>query len=53
LCDTPVVFVTGHLCENDQQRAVELGAVDYINKPFDALNFAPRLLSHVEETTTT
>ena len=48
LCATPVVFVSGHLCENDQQRAVELGAADYITKPFDTLDFAPRLLSHLE-----
>lgn len=48
LCDTPVVFVTGQLCEDDQQRAVELGAADYIVKPFNALVFASRVLSYVE-----
>lgn len=46
--DTPVVFVSGRPYEDDQQRAVELGAVDYIFKPFDALDFAPRLLSHLK-----
>jgi two-component system catabolic regulation response regulator CreB len=48
LHDTPVVFVSGHPHEECQQRAVELGAVDYIIKPFDALDFASRILSHVE-----
>jgi DNA-binding response OmpR family regulator len=46
LCDTPVVFVTGHLCEDDQQRAVELGAVDYIEKPFEVTDFVFRIKSH-------
>ena len=48
LCQTPVVFVTGRSKEEDQQRAFESGAVDYIAKPFDALNFASRILSHVK-----
>jgi DNA-binding response OmpR family regulator len=48
LCHTPVVFVTGRPHEEDQQRARGLGAVDYITKPFDALNFASRILSHVK-----
>ena len=30
---------------NVSSGAVELGTVDYITKPFDALDFAPRLLS--------
>lgn len=47
LSDTPVVFVTGRSCAQDLQRGLELGAVDYITKPFDALDFVRRLLSHV------
>jgi putative two-component system response regulator len=47
-CDTPIVFVTGRPHEEDWQRAFELGAVDYISKPFDTLNFAARLLSHIK-----
>jgi DNA-binding response OmpR family regulator len=43
---TPVVFVTGRLAEQDMQRGLEIGAVDYITKPF-GVEFAPRLLSHV------
>jgi DNA-binding response OmpR family regulator len=44
--NTPVVFVTGRLGEQDVQRGLEAGAVDYITKPF-GVEFAPRLLSHV------
>ncbi len=43
---TPVVFVTGRLAEQDVQRGLDAGAVDYITKPF-GVEFAPRLLSHV------
>ena len=48
LCETPVVFISGRPYKEDQQRSFELGAVDYIPKPFDALNFANRILSHVK-----
>ena len=43
---TPVVFVSGRQSEQDMQRGLEAGAVDYIVKPF-GMEFAPRLLSHV------
>jgi DNA-binding response OmpR family regulator len=48
LCDTSVVFVSGRLHEEDRQCAFELGAVDYITKPFETIEFAPRLLSHIK-----
>jgi putative two-component system response regulator len=48
LCDTPVLFVSGRIGEQDMQHGLELGAVDYITKPFDALDFAPRLLSYIK-----
>ena len=44
---TPIVFVSGRPCENDRQRGHDLGAVDYITKPFDARDFVSRLLSQV------
>jgi DNA-binding response OmpR family regulator len=47
LCAAPVVFITGRLGEEDVQRGLGLGAVDYIAKPFDARNFGSRILSHV------
>ena len=43
---TPIVFVTSRSSQEDIQRGLELGAVDYISKPF-GLEFAPRILSHI------
>jgi CheY-like chemotaxis protein len=48
LRDTPIVFVSGNCNLEDQQRGLEVGAVDYITKPFEAFEFARRLLSHVK-----
>ena len=48
LRDTPIVFVSGRPHEEDRQRAFELGAVDYITKPFAAMNFSSRILSHIK-----
>jgi DNA-binding response OmpR family regulator len=45
--DTPILFVSGNSTIENQQRGLDLGAVDFIEKPFDALNFASRLLAHV------
>lgn len=47
---TPIVFITGRPCKQDVQRGLELGAVDYITKPF-GLEFAPRLISHIRAKT--
>jgi DNA-binding response OmpR family regulator len=44
---TPIIFISGRLCEKDRERGLELGAVDYITKPFDGLEFAPKILSHI------
>jgi two-component system, OmpR family, alkaline phosphatase synthesis response regulator PhoP len=44
---TPIVFVSGRPLEQDIRLGLELGAVDYITKPFGA-EFAPRLLSHIK-----
>jgi DNA-binding response OmpR family regulator len=51
LHDTPVVFVSGRSCLEDQQRGLDVGAADYITKPFETFEFAPRLLSHVKAKT--
>jgi DNA-binding response OmpR family regulator len=48
LRDTPVVFVSGRPHEEDRQRAFEVGAVDYITKPFAAMDFGSRILSHIK-----
>ena len=45
---TPIVFVSGRCCLEDQQHGLDVGAADYITKPFDALDFATRLLSHIK-----
>ena len=51
LRETPVIFVTGQATTEDRQRALDLGAVDFIEKPFDAREFISRILSHLEEST--
>jgi DNA-binding response OmpR family regulator len=47
LKNTPIVFVSGRCSLEDQQRGIDVGAVDYITKPFEAFEFAPRLLLHL------
>ena len=49
--ETPVLFVSGHATIEDQQRALDLGAADFITKPFDAKYLVSRILSHLGETT--
>ena len=45
---TPIVFVSGRIYEDDRQRAFDLGAVDYIVKPFEATDFIFRIISHAK-----
>jgi DNA-binding response OmpR family regulator len=45
----PVVFVSGRPYDEDQQRARELGAVDFINKPFELEDFVSRILGHASQ----
>jgi DNA-binding response OmpR family regulator len=45
---TPIIFVSGQSCDQDVQYGLELGAVDYIEKPFDAQDFVSRILSHAK-----
>jgi len=45
---TPIVFVSGQVCENAVQHGLELGAADFIEKPFDAQDFVSRILSHAK-----
>lgn len=47
---TPIVFVSGQPTEENRQRSLEAGAVDFIAKPFSADEFVQRLLSHVGKT---
>ncbi len=48
---TPILFVSGRIDKADRQRAFELGAADFIEKPFDPKNFISRVLSRLEERT--
>ena len=52
LKETPVVFVSGNSSIENQQRALNLGASDFIEKPFETQDFISRILSLVEETVT-
>jgi DNA-binding response OmpR family regulator len=45
---TPIVFVSGRSCLEDQQHGLDVGAADYITKPFRALEFVPQLLSNLK-----
>jgi DNA-binding response OmpR family regulator len=49
LSHIPIVFVSGRSSLEDQRRGLDAGAVDYITKPFQALEFASRLLSHIRQ----
>jgi DNA-binding response OmpR family regulator len=42
---TPIVFVSGQVSENDIRHGLELGAADFIEKPFEATDFIFRILS--------
>jgi putative two-component system response regulator len=48
LCNTPIVFVSGRSCLEDQQHGLDVGAADYITKPFETFEFVSRLLSHIK-----
>jgi DNA-binding response OmpR family regulator len=52
LAETPIVFVAGNASIENQQRGLDLGAADFIEKPFDTQDFISRILSLVEETAT-
>ena len=46
LKETPIVFVAGNASIENQQRGLDLGAADFIEKPFDTQDFLFRILSH-------
>jgi DNA-binding response OmpR family regulator len=46
---TPIVFVSGQVCENDVQHGFGLGAAGFIEKPFEAIDFVFRILSCVKQ----
>ena len=45
--NTPVIFISASQREKDRQQSFKLGAVDYIEKPFETRSLVSRLLTHV------
>ena len=43
----PVIFVTGSSSEEDEEKGFELGAVDYILKPFKPTTIKNRVKTHI------
>lgn len=48
---TPILFISGNATEERRSRAFEIGAADFIEKPFGRENFVSRILSLVNENT--
>ncbi len=48
LSHLPIIFISGRILEEDRQRAFEVGAADYIEKPFDVSFFVQRILFHAK-----
>jgi DNA-binding response OmpR family regulator len=47
----PVVLISGRCPEENTQQALEVGAVDYIAKPFDVTDYIFRIISHLNAST--
>ena len=48
---TPVIFLSSQRGDQYREQALELGAADFIEKPFGAKDFISRVFSHLEENT--
>lgn len=46
--DIPVIFITANRNENDERKGLQLGAVDYITKPFSQPIVELRVKNHLE-----
>lgn len=46
-CDIPVIFVTGMCEEEDETKGLDMGAVDYIFKPFRSAVVRARVRNHM------
>lgn len=46
-CDIPTIFLTGRVEAADEQKGFEVGAVDYIHKPFSAPIVLARVKTHL------
>ena len=47
-----IIFISGRPYEEERQHSLELGAVDYITKPFDPQDFVSHILLHIKENAT-
>jgi len=45
--DIPVIFITVKSSEQDIQKCFELGVVDYVAKPFNAIELSARVQTHL------
>ena len=45
--DIPIIFLTGKIDAQDETRGLELGAIDYIHKPFSPLVVQARVRTHL------
>jgi len=45
--DTPIIFITGKTDSVDKVKGLEIGAVDYISKPFQAVEVVARVNKHL------
>jgi len=50
--DIPIIFLTAKVEKNDVIQGLELGAVDYVDKPFDEKELITRVNTHIELKTT-
>jgi len=46
--DIPVMFVTAHASEEEEQQGLALGAVDYVTKPYRPAIVQARIKNHIE-----
>ncbi len=52
LCDIPVIFITGVSDPESEKKGLDLGAVDYISKPFSPAVVKTRVKNHLTLQTT-
>jgi PleD family two-component response regulator len=45
----PVIFVTGLINPEDEKKGLEMGAADYISKPFDAENVRMKVRKQIDK----